>query len=214
MTTHTTSVASVAAALLLGVALTGCSRTPQPEPVPPPPPSPANAAAPAPANAEMPPDATAPAQPAPDAPPPQEPSPVPKPTSNEPALEAMKPALASASKMGVSVDLLYQLDAAAAGEPLTLHLAAVPQIEGTSLKLSVKNVAGIGLAPGAVTMQKSGASAVYRQRYSITRGASAPAALRVLVTTDSPSGSAFGYFTVPLDGGISAQIQRDSVKQR
>ena len=54
---------------------------------------------------------------------------------------------------------------------------------------------------------------VYRQQYSVTRSADSPAQLRVLVTMDYGSGSAFGFFSVPFDSGTNAQKQ-DSVKQR
>ncbi len=218
-TTHKSS--ALAAALLLGVALAGCGRAPQPEAVPPPPPAPANmepapAAPAAPANSQAPPPDTAPAapaQPAPAAPPPQDSSPVPTPTSSEPALDAMKLAQASA-KMSVAVDLRYQIEAATPGGPMTLHLAAIPQVEGTRFEVNVKPEDGIQLTAGALTVQKSGSGSVYRRQYALTRGTSAPAALRVLVTMDTAAGSGFGYFTVPLDGGTSAQNKQDSVKQR
>jgi hypothetical protein len=208
MTNHITIFA---AAFLLGAALAGCGRTPQPEAVPAPPPAPANAAAPA----QAPPGdvPAAPAQPVPDAPPPQDSSPVPKPTSTEPALETMKPAFASTSKMGVSVDLRYLVDVAKADQPLTLHLAATPTVDGTEVVLSLQEDAGLGIAPNELSVQKTGAARVYRRTYALTRGGSAPASVRVLVRTSSAAGSAHQFFTVPLDG-TSAQNQTDSVKQR
>ncbi len=47
----------------------------------------------------------------------------------------------------------------------------------------------------------------------MTRSASGPENLRVLVTMDLAEGTAFGYFTIPLASGITAQ-KLDSVKQR
>jgi hypothetical protein len=220
MTIPTPRPVSLAAAWLLGAALAGCARTPQPEAVPPPPAAPANAEMPAPAapaNSQLPPPDAAPAapeQPPPSAPPPQEPSPVPTPTSHQPTLDAMHRALPS-TKMTLAVDLLYQLDdGAGAGQPATLHLAAVPAVEGQTLELSVKPTPGIELGPGALTVQKSGATNVYRRQYTVTRAAAAAAAVRVLVTMDAAAGSGFGYFTVPLEGGTSAQNRKDPAKQR
>ncbi len=210
------NLAALVTALLLGAALGGCGRAPQPENVPPPP-APANEPMPAPpADPGAPPAdgaPTAPAQPAPTAPSPQDSSPVPTPTSNEPALGGMKVARASA-KMSVAVDLRYQIDAAAPGRPVTLHLAAVPRVEATRFDLKVAPESGIELAPGALTLQKSGSENVYRRQYTVTRSPTAPASVDVLVTMDSSAGSGFGYFTVPLDGGSSAQNQHDPVKQR
>jgi hypothetical protein len=116
--------------------------------------------------------------------------------------------------MSIAAELRYQIDAAAPGGPMTLHLAAVPQVEGSNLEVSVKAEDGIELSAGALTLQKSGSSTVYRRQYAVKRSAAAPVALHVLVTMDMPAGSGFGYFTVPLDGGTSAQNRQDSVKQR
>jgi hypothetical protein len=218
MNTRQSRTAAIAA-LLLGAALGGCGRTPQPEQMPAPPPAPANAEMPAPAapsNPQLPPPDSAPAapeQPPANAPPPQESSPVPTPTSHEPALDAMDRARPSA-KTSIAVDLRYQVEAGAPGQPDTLHLAAVPPVEGQTLQLSVKPTPGIELTPGTANVQKSGATNVYRRKYTMTRTMTAPSAVRVLVTMDAEAGSAFGYFTVPLEGGTSAQNGKDPVERR
>jgi hypothetical protein len=199
------------AAALLAVLLAGCSK-PQP---PAPQATPAGEAAPS-SDALPPPDASpaTPAQPAPEAPPPTEPSAVPKPAAAiEPSVGSMSVATPSA-KLGVAVDLHYSFDGPVIeNQPATLHLAAVPRIEGTNLKVAVKDEAGLQVSAGQLSVQKATASGVYRQQYSVTKLAAAPAKLIVLVTMDSADGSAFGFFSIPLDDGTNPQKQ-DSVKQR
>jgi hypothetical protein len=200
-------------ALLAAGLLAACSK-PTATPEVPPPAAPAGEApaptVPPPASEDTPPppaDApTAPAQPSPDAPPPTEPSPAPKPTSaaNEPALESMKAAIPSA-KAGVPVDLRYTFDGAVAPDlPVVLHLAAVPRVTGSNLKVTVKQVDGLRVSTGGLEVQKASASSVYRQQLSVTRLATGPAEIRVLVTMGVGEGSSFGFFSIPLD----------SVKQR
>ncbi|HEV7607045.1 MAG TPA: hypothetical protein VGO61_06895 [Steroidobacteraceae bacterium] len=205
------AIRTAAAATLLAALLAGCAR-PAPEAAPPP------QAAPAIPDAAPPADATpapaAPAQPAPDAPPPTEPSAAPKPTAaSEPSIESMKLAIPSA-KLSVAVDLRYSFDGAVEpNQPVILHLAAVPRVPGTNLNVSVKDVDGLQVSAGSLSVQKASAASVYRQQFSVTRQAAAPAELRVLVTMDSADGSAFGFFSIPLNAGTTAQKQ-DSVKQR
>ena len=209
-------------AALLAALLVACDPAPpkddapaQATPVPAPEQSPAEVApesTPAPSE-ETPADL---APPAPDAPPPTEPSPAPKPTAaNEPSLASMLSARPSA-KLGVPVDLKYSFDGdPLANQPVTLHLAAVPRVAGTNLGVSIKAVEGIQVASaGGIAVQKANANGAYRQHFSVTRQASAPAELRVLVTMDMPEGTGFGFYSVPLDAGTKSQKQRDSVKQR
>jgi len=189
---------------LVAALLAGCAKpAPVPENAPPP-----AEALPAPEG-----DPASPAQPAPDAPPPTEPSAAPKPTSLEPSLESMSVATPSA-KASVPVDVRYSFDSAVLpDQPVTLHLAAVPRVDGSNLRVTIKEVAGVRLASGPLNLQKTGGSAVYRQQVSVTRSIDAPSQLRVLVTMDYASGSAFGFYSIPLVGGTNAQKQ-DSVKQR
>jgi hypothetical protein len=210
------------AAVLLAVLLAACSKpapTPAPDTTPPSPTGDAPAPTLPPEQTPAPdtaPDAapTAPAQPAPDAPPPTDPSPTPKPTSDsEPALEAMTPASSNA-KLGVPVDLRYSVDGdALSGQPFVLHLAAIPRVAGANLEVSLKPMTGVQASVGTLNVQKASAAAVYRQQYAVTRLASGPSELRVLVTMGVGTGSAFSWFSIPLDGGNSSQKQ-DSVKQR
>src|SRR5690348_5882866 len=197
-----------ASTALLAFALAACDPAPKVDDASkqPPPPAPTSEA-PAestPAPSEVPPpdeSPAAPAQPAPEAPPPTDPSPAPKPTAaiSEPALESMKSARAPA-KAGVPVDLRYSFDGdPAANQPVTLHLAAVPRAAGTNLGVSIKTVPGIQVAAaGTLAVQKANADNAYRQHFSVTRQASAPAELRVLVTMDMPEGTGFGFYSIPL----------------
>jgi hypothetical protein len=211
------TIRAAAGAMLLGAALlAGCAK-PAPAPEAPPPALPPSAAPAVPDAMPPAPDASpaAPVQPAPDAPPPTEPSPAPKPTaSNEPSLEFMRTATPTSAKISVAVDLRYSFDGAVVpNQPVMLHLAAVPRVAGTNLKVSVKQVDGVQLAAGSLNLEKSGVRSVYRQQISVTPLAAAPAQLRVLVTMDVGADSGFGFFSIPLDRGTNAQKQ-DSVKQR
>jgi hypothetical protein len=206
-------------AALLVTLLGGCGKSAAPDAVPAPPasrevpaPNTAPDTAPAPANpAETP---AAPAQPAPDAPPPIEPSATPTPAANnEPALESMHAARASA-KISVPVDLRYQFDGPVLpNQPVMLRLAAVPRIAGSHLKVSVKSAAGLRADAAPLNLQKVNAAGVYRQQVSITATEGAPTEIRVLVTMDMAEGSGFGFFTVPIANGTAAQ-KLQSVKQR
>jgi outer membrane biosynthesis protein TonB len=209
---------SVAALLLMTLSACDKSQPEVPAPAPAPAETPAPDATPVPApGAETPPSDTAvePAQPESTPPPPEEPSAVPKPTAaHEPAVESMRVAQPSA-KLGVAVDLRYQFDAEPLpNQPVTLHLAAVPRVGGSNLRVSVKPAAGLQLASTeAIQIQKASAAGIYRQQMSVTRAAGGPQSLRVLVTMDMGEGVAFGYYAIPLAGGTTAQ-KLDSVKQR
>jgi len=204
---------------LFTMLLASCHRTaPPPEPAATPSPSadtpaPSQETVPPPAGEAPPPDAAEPApSPAPTPPPPTEPSAVPKPTAAEPALDAMHAAIPSA-KISVPVDLRYQIDGEALpGQPVMVHLAAVPRVAGANLHVSLKAVEGLQIAAGTLEIQKASAASAYRQRVSVTRSEAGPESLRVLVTMDMPEGTAFGYYTVPLASGITAQKSK-SVKQ-
>jgi hypothetical protein len=129
----------------------------------------------------------------------------------EPALSSM--ALAGPpQKMGVPVDLRYQFDGEVkSGQPVTLHLAAVPRVAGSNLNVSIKNDPRISVAVNALSVQKASASTAYRQQVSVTKLADGPAALRVLVTMETSEGSAHGWFSVPLNGTLEVNKQK-SVK--
>lgn len=213
--------------ILLALSLAACKpQQPQEVPAPPAPDNPApSTAAPTPAptdGAPAAPDPTstpaAPAQPAPAAPPPTDPSPAPKPTAQVPAVDSMTLARPSA-KMSVAVDLRYQfVGAAVEGQPVTLNLAAIPRVDGTNFNVRVNRVPGLEISNGTLSAQKVAAAGVYRQQLSVLRRATAPANLRVQVTMDMPEGTAFGFFTIPLDAGQfqegNTAQKSDSVKQR
>ena len=210
----------------LSVLLAACGKAPAPaEPATPPaseaPASEAPAPAPAPSTDNPPADAAEPApSPGPTAPPPTEPSPAAKPTAaaSGPALESMARATPSA-KMSVPVDLRYHFERdPVANRSTTLHLAAVPRVAGSHLRVSVKPASGIALKGSALEVQKASAAGIYRQQFAVTRSATSTDTLRVLVTMDMPEGKAFGYFSIPV-GAIAqasgnAPQKSESVKQR
>lgn len=125
--------------------------------------------------------------------------------SAEPLLGAMSLAEVRSAKIGVPVDLRYQFDGnVESGQPVTLHLAAVPRVSGENLKVSIKDVSGIRLSAGPMNAQKVSASTAYRQQLSVSKLAGGPKELRVLVTMDLPEGAAFGWFSVPFNAASPA----------
>jgi hypothetical protein len=103
-------------------------------------------------------------------------------------------------KLGAPVDLRYQFEGdVRAGQPVTLHLAAVPRVAGTNLTMSVKKEAGINVVATELAVQKVGASTPYRQDLSVTKVVGGPSALRVLVMMETPEGSSHSWFNIPLD---------------
>ena len=221
MNTHFNQALRSAAATLLLLTLVACDKPP-PSEVPAPSPAPADSSpdrAPVPApTQETPPSESpaAPAQPESTPPPPEEPSAVPKPTAalREPDLDSMQVARPNA-KLSVPVDLRFQFDSEPLpGQPATLHLAAVPRVAGSNLKVSIKEAEGVQFgSAGPLRVQKATPSGVYRQQLSVTRATTAPRNIRVLVTMDMGDGIAFGYYAIPFSSGKTAQ-KLDSVKQR
>jgi len=199
-------------AALLVTLLGACSQAPKPETAP------AAPAETAPAEAMPPSDAASPdpAVSAPASPPPTtESTATPTPAAaNEPSVESMHVAIPSA-KMSVAAELRYQFDGEILpNQPVTLHLAALPRVDGTNLNVSVKAVDGLLIAATPLNVEKANAAGVYRQQLSLTRLANSPKELRVLITMDMAEGQAFGFFSVPLEGGATPQNKQDSVKQR
>lgn len=211
------ALARLAALTLLGALAGGCSK--EPPPAPPeatpaaPPPAPESSAPAAPAEAPathppapdatpgpeaMPPDSAPPA----DAPPPPtDPSATSKPTAAQvvPPLESMQLAQGN-GKLGVAADVRYSFDTAALpDQPVTLNVAVVPRVAGQTLEFSLQPADGVRVAAGPVTRLKVGQADTLRQQYSITRSAGAPRTLRVLVTQQWDGGSAFGFYSIPLD---------------
>ena len=221
MNTKFDQILRTAAAALLLLTLAACDKAPPAE-VPAPSSAPAESApdtspVPAPTEETSPTETpAAPTQPESTPPPPEEPSAVPKPTAAlvGPSLESMQVARPSA-KMSVPVDLRYQFDAEPLpGQPVTLHLAAVPRVAGSNLKVSIKQTEGVQFgSSGPLRVQKATPSGLYRQQLSVTRASAGTQSLRVLVTMDMGEGVAFGYYSIPFTSGTTAQ-KLESVKQR
>ncbi len=196
----------VAGAVCIGLAA-GCAKTePAVESAPaivsePQAAAPAELPPPAAPSAEQP--ATTPeSSPAAPAPAPAEPPPQAAASADEPALSSMAVATAS-SKMGVPVDLRYRFDGEALpGQPVTLHLAAVPRMAGSNLRVSIKQVEGLRTTSGDITAQKATADTAYRRQLTVTRLEGAPSEVRVLVTMDIHQGQAFSYYSLPFQGGV------------
>jgi hypothetical protein len=197
MRTDTQSLSRLAIATLLAMSLAACSSETKPVP-----PEPAPTMAPAP-DATPSPEAM-PADPAPPvetAPPsPTDPSATPKPTAAQvPDLESMRLAKSS-GKLGVAADVRYAFDAAPApGQPVTLNIAVIPRVAGQTLEFSLQPAEGVQVAAGPVTRLKINQADTLRQQYSITPTAGMPRTLRVLVTHHWDGGSAFGFYSIPVD---------------
>ena len=202
-----------AGAALLAALLAGCSRPSSPTP-----PVPAPTVAPAPvdsAPAAMPAPAAAASAESPQSGkgPPVISAASPQPRATEPAIASMTLASAS-SKMGVPVDLHYSFDGAVTiGQPVTLHLAAVPRVAGTNLKVSIKDEPGIQKNAVELGVQKASASTAYRQQLAVTRLAGGPSELHVLVTMDGEIGTVFSWFKVPFIALPAAGKQNPVVGQ-
>lgn len=117
------------------------------------------------------------------------------------------------SKASVAVDLRYSFDGEVLpNQPVMVHLAALPRVEGGNMKVSVQNNSGLRMAGAPLTVQKATAAGVYRQQFSMTRVAAQPEPLRVLVTMQMGENTAFGYFTIPLPGDGTNPQKSESVK--
>lgn len=126
----------------------------------------------------------------------------------EPAIASMKLA-EPPHKIGAPVDLRYQFEGdVKTGQPVTLHLAAVPRVAGSNLVMSVKKESGISTTGSELTAQKASASTVYRQQLSVTKLAGGASELHVLVMMEVPEGSAHSWFSIPLDGAPVAGKQQ------
>lgn len=112
-------------------------------------------------------------------------------------------------KLGAPVDLRYRFEGDVnAGQPVTLHLAAVPRVAGSNLIVSIKKESGISTTVGDLTAQKASASTAYRQELSVTKFAGGPSELHVLVMMETPQGSAHSWFNIPFDGAPVAGKQQ------
>ena len=94
-----------------------------------------------------------------------------------------------------------------------LYLAAVPQVAGSNLRISVQRAAGLEFTEGALNVQKAAQAGVYRKQLALTRRASGPSEVRVLITMGTEGASAHSFYSIPLEPGKISQ-NLDSVKQR
>jgi hypothetical protein len=132
------------------------------------------------------------------------------PVTTGPELSAMAHA-AQSEGLGIPVDLRYQFEGdPATGQPVLLHLAAVPRVEGRNMTVSIKEVGGIRAAGNALHENQVQAKAAYRQQLSVLREPHGPTELRVLVTMDMPVGTGFSYFTVPLTQGAASRAAAEA----
>jgi hypothetical protein len=75
----------------------------------------------------------------------------------------------------------------------------VPRVVGQTLAFSLQPADGVQVAAGPVTRLKVGQADTLRQQYALTRTGAASRTLRVLVTHHWDGGSAFGFYSIPLE---------------
>jgi hypothetical protein len=121
------------------------------------------------------------------------------------------------AKLGVAVDLKYQIDGAvAANLPVTLRVALVPRVAGTNLSLEVKPSDGVRIDAAPLSLQKANAAGIYRHSFAITPSTGKTGPIRVLVGMDTAEGRSYGIFTIPVDEAAAniPSAKQESVKQR
>lgn len=125
--------------------------------------------------------------------------------AHQPDIEEMSFAQPESSKIGVPVDLRFEVEGDGAdGRPVTVHLAAVPRTAGDNLKVSVKEEPLLKATGAPLTAQKATTSTAYRQSFSVTRLPGAPEKMSVLVSMELGNSLAFSFFNVPLTAAAVA----------
>ena len=111
------------------------------------------------------------------------------------------------------VELRYQLDGdAMAGQPVTLHLAAVPRVEGTNLVGEHQGRARPRVPERNVECAEGRGRDGLSQAGAPDAHGGGPQELRVLVTMDFPIGQGFTWYTVPLAGATSSKQAVDRLQ--
>jgi hypothetical protein len=125
----------------------------------------------------------------------------------EPAVDDMKWAVQESAKIGVPVDVRYEVSGTPLeDQPTTLNLALIPTIDGTRMRATFIANDSLSIEAGGaeLAVDKSEQAAVYRRRMTVTPRQAGDARLRVQVIMDHDGGRYVGLFTVPVSSRSSA----------
>jgi hypothetical protein len=120
----------------------------------------------------------------------------------EPPLESMKMATPAHGKIGVPVDVRYQVTGVVAkDQPATLQLAFVPRVEGEGLRVEFPESKTVAISTGSgdLSMQRAQAAEPYRRSLNITPLTAEGAEIQVIVSMDIAGGRYFSVFTIPVE---------------
>lgn len=118
-----------------------------------------------------------------------------------PALAAMIPAERSSQKIGVPVDVRYQISGImVTGRPANLQLAVIPRVEGENLRIELATTPGIAVSNSAepLTIGKANAAGVYRYAFALTPATNAPGKVPLIVSMEIDGARFFSVFSIPL----------------
>jgi hypothetical protein len=119
----------------------------------------------------------------------------------EPDVASMRVAEQTGSKIGVPVDVLYSVAAAAApNQPTSLDVAVVPRLEGSNLQVVFLPSDSVSIdGGGELAVPRAAAKSVHRQQLTVTPKRAASGSFRVQVIMDVAGGRYAGVFTIPVD---------------
>lgn len=132
--------------------------------------------------------------------------------TSEPDVAQMRLAEQVGGKIGVPVDVRYQLQGIAAqDQPAILQLAFVPRVAGTNLRVEFPAAAAVSIDEGStpLAIAKADAAGSYRRSLLVTPRAGDAAEVRAIVAMDVNGGRYFGVFTIPVS---PAQAQKQPGK--
>jgi hypothetical protein len=119
---------------------------------------------------------------------------------DEPALTSMKVA-AAAGKTGAPVEVRSEpTGTTQRGQPTTLKLAFVPQIDGAELEVEfpASEAVSVDSTLSRLSVAKTERDGVYRRALIVTPRLADSAELRVMVWVEAEGGRYFSIFTVPV----------------
>jgi hypothetical protein len=105
------------------------------------------------------------------------------------------------SKVGVPVDVRYQLQSAVVrDQSTTLQLAFIPRVAGQNLRVELLPSDSVTIESGGApfAQQKTDAAGIYRRSLVVTPRTDGPREMRVLVSMEVEGGRYFGVFYVPV----------------
>ena len=124
------------------------------------------------------------------------------PPDAQPDFATMTAVQPRSGKIGVPVDVRYQYAGTiTAGQPVSLHIAVIPRVEGRNLKIELPRTAGLasgGKSPASAVFGKAAAADTLRYTVELTPLAGAPDHVPLIVSMDVGGGHFFSVFPIPL----------------